>query len=222
MFIRENETLYLDAWKYNATLIIDGLRDMVIKNGGKVKPQNGGYVVNRSLTSAINKLKININGITEAMERNNDNKNEIRREALKKYNLELKELQSIKNAPIHVKGASYATFAFDNMLYYVELPDNPFFDWYYSKTPIINNSYSKDVYSSAYDLKEINDDFLSFRKITSERINEATKALFNFLISAQQSEKYTETTKKRVANLYNGGYHFENVARKERREAINF
>ena len=55
-----------------------------------------------------------------------------------------------------------------------------------------------------------------------EVINSAAEALFDMLIKAEPSVKRLETTKRRVPNMYNDGYHYETVYEKETFRDIDF
>ena len=51
---------------------------------------------------------------------------------------------------------------------------------------------------------------------------EAANFIFNMLVQAKPSQIHRETTRKRVANVYDGGYHYETIGTPERFAIIDF
>lgn len=107
---------------------------------------------------------------------------------------------------------SYINFVLDGHLYYVQLNDNPFFPSYYEKKKIDSKgTASKDVY-----MNELNEIYFGY-STKDEDIEENAHRLFEFLKNAKLSERYHEYERKRVANLYDNGWHWEEIAKPGRR-----
>lgn len=43
-FYHEGDTLYLKAWEYNTTLVLEKIAELIEANGGKVKSANKGFI----------------------------------------------------------------------------------------------------------------------------------------------------------------------------------
>ena len=229
MFTKENQTLYLTTWDYNRILIIAELAKIVTDNGGKVKPGysfNNGYIVNRSITQAISEAKSKAEAVKENIENGKAKDTEKAAAYLEKLNKTVAELETINNDPVEVDNGGYIRFILDGYYYGVDFPDNPFFEFWTSKTKVReDNTISRDVYS---DRLETNDFLwncfvsISGKIATKDDRREAANIIFNKLITAKESEHYTETEKRRVANTYNSGYHYETIRKPERTEKIDF
>ena len=222
-FTQENQTLYPNTWEYNATLIINELRHVVTKHGGSLKPQRGGFIVNRSIMGFIRANNERIERIEKAIERDPLKYRESREKVIDGIKKENADFQKIPNDPVKVDGSYWLSFTYNGDYYSVNLNDNPFFDFYYTKTPINNGLISKDVYSSVLDSKEFmwNDKFFEIN-VAKECFEKSAEMLFNFLVNAPYCEKYRDKKRVRVPNTYNGGYHYETVYEKERTEKIDF
>lgn len=191
MFIHENSTLYLDNWNYNSYLIIEALKEIILSNNGHIKPTTGGYIVKRSLLSEIEKTK------KEIIDAEKIENSGIREKILNNRKRELAELEAIPNDPRPVSGSNYITFILDNTYYYLQLDDNPFFEFYYTKTPINETgTYNKDTYLQEIDKNFVFDCFFSTTKpATDADRHEAANILFNNLITAKNSKIYRERGK---------------------------
>lgn len=222
-----NNRLYLKNWPYNAALIMDELHNIVENNGGKVKPHTGAPTVisNHTLDSAIRKTTDRLNQL-EAIEAEKPGQNQHRTEAIKQYRADLEKWQHIDNTPREVRhttwSASYITFTLDNMLYYYDTDDNPFFEFHYKKTPIAKDgTVSRDAYLMEDKKEWLYDCFMRFDTSDADR-KEAANLIYNMLVKAPVSEIYREKRRMRVPNMYNNGYHYETVYEKERREKVSF
>jgi len=112
-----------------------------------------------------------------------------------------------ENEPITVTHTSYISFILDKTYYYYQVDDNPFFEFYYSKTPMKNGKYSVVLET---DKKEwLFDCFLKSNCGQSDII-EAANLIFNMLCNAPMS--------KIIRNSYNDGCHMETVYKPERME----
>ena len=222
-FTKEDQTLYLNSWEYNASLILQELKKLVIENGGRVKETRKGYIINCSINECLLKNKERYETITNNIKNGTIENNDTRQACIQKLENEIKELENINNDPVYISDLTCITFILDNKYYYLQLEENPFFDMYYHKTPITNNSYSRDVYIDKLDTNWLFDSFL---KVVSDGIEndrkQAAKMIFEQITTAADSEKYYETEKKRVSNIYDSGYHYENIKKPERRAKIDF
>lgn len=214
MFVmKDGEKLYLSNWGYNSCRILSALAIIVENNGGKVKPQKKPVIVNRTLNSAIHECQYKIE-CAEKLEQN-----EKRAFYLKNKREELEEMQAIKNDPIMVTHTTWIHFTLDGFMYTYDVDDNPFFDFHYSKTPIVNNKYSLDAYRMEDKKEWLFDCFFSFSASEAD-VKEAANLIFNMLVNAKNSEIYREGKKQRVPNIYDGGYHYETIYRPERLETL--
>jgi len=224
MFLRENETLYLSTWEYNAALILDELQKIIINNGGRVKQQTRGYIVNRTITELATKCKLDAAKVSERITAGVIETNEAREAYIAARTAEAAELEAIPNAPRAVSTTTYISFVIDNMYYYVQFDENPFFDFYYIKTPVNSrNEYSRDACSENLNKDFLWDCFLSLKKpATDADRREAANMIFNQITSAKDSIIRRDSRRQRVSNTYNSGYHYETIYAKERFAKIDF
>ena len=126
--------------------------------------------------------------------------------------------------PVKVDNSNYITFVLDNYHYYLQLDDNPFFDFHFWKTPVVNNKASKDAVAENLDKSWLWDCFLysDERRAANDDRKEAANLIFNALISAPECKKRIDSHRVRVPNSYNNGYHYETIKDKERFETIDF
>lgn len=222
-FTQDNQTLYLSTWNYNAVLIIEELKQIIVNNGGRVDETRPGYIVNRSIMEIVNKCKIDADKVRERIEAGEIEANEARNAFIKSREAEAAALEAIPNEPRKVSNNNYLRFILDNTMYYVELNDNPFFDFYYNKTPINGDKYSRDTYGEKLNKDFLWDCFLTLKKpATDADRREAANMIYNALVSAKNCEKYRESHKTRVPNTYNNGYHYETIYTPERLETVKF
>ena len=105
-----------------------------------------------------------------------------------------------------------------NGFYYsFSLDDNPFFPFYYMKTPIENGAYSGDACMEESSKSWLTDPLIGFGCPDSE-IESAAGAI----LAAPLSTIRHDTKRTRIPNTYDDGYHFENIPVKERRIKIDF
>ena len=123
--------------------------------------------------------------------------------------------------PIIVTHTSYISFILDETYYYYQIDSNPFFDFYYNKTPIKNGKRSRDAGLEA-DKKEWLYDCFFNSNCGQPDIVEAANLIFNMLCNAPMSKIIRDKRKQRVANTYNDGWHFETVYAPERLEKVDF
>lgn len=171
------ETLYLTSWDYNKALIMDELEKIIKSKGGKLvstwqttrKPAKA--IVNRSISEHIRELQ-------EVIDRSH--KQEVTNEYSRKIE-EIKQYQSDKT--VYSNYAScfgcYMSFELYNMYYYLQLDDNPFFDFLISKEFIDNNH----IYNNVCDNlpKEWLEDILLSYRCTDKDIKKAARNIFEIL-----------------------------------------
>lgn len=216
---KENQRLYLSSWEYNAARIISELANIVKNNGGQVKPTNCAVISNRSLKASIQEAAERVTALTDAIkERGN---NETRSEALERHSADLARLQAIGNDPITVTHTSYITFTQGGTYYYYQVDNNPFFDFYYIKTPIYSGKRSKDSCLEQDKKEWLFDCFFGFETCAGD-ITEAANLVYNMLMNANDSVIRKDSKKARVENRYNDGYHIETIYSPERFEAIEW
>ena len=125
---------------------------------------------------------------------------------------------------VEVTQAGYITFVYDGMLYSYSTDSNPFFEFHYSKTPVVDGKYSKDIYVDADETRVYvsrDDMYYSGGEVTDAEIEAKAKQLFDYLIKAPVSKKAARSKHYiQVANVYDGGYHKEAVYDKERFEKV--
>ena len=217
---KDYERLYLSSWEYNVSLIISELAKIVENNGGRVKPMKHAIISNRSIDENKRELEGRINRLQENLKiftQNAGNFIPIINDVKK----QLEELEKINNKPIVVTHTSYIEFVLDNVYYYYSVDDNPFFPFHYIKTPVKNNMYSMDACAEE-DPKEWFYDCFLFRGCAKADIKEAANLIFNMLMNASCSYIRRDYVRQRVANIYDDGYHYENIMEKERFGKIEF
>lgn len=178
-----NQRLYLNSWNYNAARILSRLAVIVTDNGGRVKPLNNAIISNRSRDAAICEYREKIE-LYAKLEKSNHNP--ARAQAIHDYSEKIEKLQSLSNDPITVTHVSYIRFVLDDCMYYYEVNDNMFFDFHYSKIPVINGQYNSLCYSDCDKKEWLYDCF--FRADCSDAdISEAANLIFNMLMNAKFS-----------------------------------
>lgn len=123
--------------------------------------------------------------------------------------------------PITVTHTTHISFILDETYYYYQVNDNPFFEFYYSKTPIKNGKYSKDA-GLEFDKKEWLFDCFFKSNCRQPDIVKAANFIFNMLCNAPMSKIIRDGRKQRVPNTYNNGYHMETIYKPERMEKVDF
>ena len=123
--------------------------------------------------------------------------------------------------PITITHTSYISFVLDETHYYYQVNDNPFFEFYYNKTPIKNGKRSGGAGLEA-DKKEWLYDCFFGSNCEQPDIIEAANLIFNMLCNAPMSKIIRDKRKQRIPNTYNDGWHFETVYARERLEKVDF
>lgn len=216
--IRENERLYLSTWEYNMCRIMTTLAEQVVGRGGRVKPQKKAIISNRNVDALKREYSEKIETYIELEK---EQSYPPRAAASTKYREKLEELEAVNNEPITVTHTSYISFVLNDMYYYYQMDDNPFFEFMYSKTPIRNGKRSANIYLSE-DIKEWAKSYDLFKTLTDMEVSDAATKILEMLLSAPISEVYRETKRTRVPNTYDDGYHYEMILEPERFNTVDF
>lgn len=217
--IYDNERLYATTWQYNSARILTRLAQLVAAKGGKVKPLHPAILTDRNLEDDIRDLETRIHDLTE---QENESHSASRTLALQTCLDRLDRLQAIPNASITVTHTSYISFAMNDIYYSYQLDSNPFFPFYYLKTPIENGTYSGDACLEDDPKAWMQNDSLIRFGCPQSEIESAAQAILALLLAAPLSTIRHDTQRTRIPNTYDSGYHFENVPVKERRLKIDF
>lgn len=215
----ENQRLYLTSWNYNAARIISKLAEIVIDNGGKVAPHNTAIISNRHLNEAIKDYSQKVEAAQKRVD--SGEATETTFDYLKRNKMMLDSALKAKNEPIAVTHTTYIDFVLNDVKYYYQVDDNPFFQFYYIKTPVHNRVYSKDACMEE-DAKEwLFDCFFGF-SATDDDIAQAAQSIYDFLKSAKNTQIIIDKERVKVPNTYNDGYHLETRFKKERTGKIDY
>ena len=215
---KDNERHYATSWQYNSARILTRLAQLVTAQGGKVKPLHPVVLSDRNLEDDIQDIEARIRTLTE---RENESHSDAQTLALQTCLSRLDRLRAIPNTPITVTHTSYISFAMNGLYYSYQLDSNPFFPFYYLKTPIENGTYSGDACLEDNPKSWFTDSLVGFGCPQSE-IETAAQAILALLLAAPLSTLRHDTQRIRVPNTYDSGSHFENVPVKERRLKIDF
>lgn len=123
--------------------------------------------------------------------------------------------------PITVTHTHYITFTFNGVFYYFQVDENPFFPFYYQKTPVTGGKYSRDACLNEFSKNWLFDCFWS-SGVCDADIKEAANLIFNSLVKADFSVIRVDSKRKMVPNSFDGGYHWENVPEKQRLGVVDF
>lgn len=216
---KENQRLYCRTWQYNAARIISKLAEIVENNNGRVKYGNAAIISNYSADDARRDYSEKIARLEELEKAESK---PIRAKALDEYRRRLADIGPERES-IRVTHTTYISFALDGFYYYFQVDDNPFFPAIYTKTPIkADGTRSLDACSEESTKEWLWDTFiLDFCAADADCI-EAAHMILNELQSAKPSQIYRESTKRRVPNTYDGGYHYETIRAPERFGKIDF
>lgn len=226
-FMREGEKLYLRNWEYNTALMLDELEKIVVNMGGTVKPQTSGYIVNRTIYEKIEDARHNKEVFTSHINlfKNNPEMREKAIAAANKYADLEKELQAVadRQEAVKVNHLSYIKFYLDGFVYYFQTDSNPFFPFYFNKAKVDKNgTYSRDAGLEESKKEWLWDSFFNTDRLCRDDLREAAYILFNELVGAAPSKIIRDGRKQRVANTYDGGWHYETVYALERRAKLDF
>lgn len=219
----ENQTLYPSTLEYNYCLVMNELFKIATDHGAVVKPSTGGFVVNRSILEEISETENRIDGLTRIANKP-DTAEKVKKAikaTIKGYQARIEELKNIPNDPVRVD-RTFISFVLDGVYYYFGFPDNPFFDNYFTKTPVFGDcKITRDCYGIK-DNKEWLFDSLWRANCSSDDIKEAANLIFNMMLNSGYSKKYRDGSRRRVHNTYDGGYHYEMFYKPERIEELKW
>ena len=217
---KDYERLYLSSWQYNASLIISELAKIVENHGGKVQPRKHAVISNRSIDEKIRELEEHIHKYRRLIKIFPEYAAKFAT-AINTVQAEIAELKKIDNSPVIVTHTSYIIFVLDDTYYSYAVKDNPYFEFYYTKTPVQNNRYSKDTYLTEDKKEWLYGCFFDYNCSKAD-IKEGANLIFNMLMNASYSGIRREYTRQRVDNIYDGGYHYEKIKIPERFGKIDF
>ena len=103
--------------------------------------------------------------------------------------------------PIKVTHTSYISFVLNDVYYYYQVDDNPFFPFYYIKTPIKNGKYSMDAALEETKKGWLIDSFWG-QHCSESNIHCAAEFVFNELSKARMSTVIRDFKRTKVPNLY--------------------
>lgn len=183
---KENERLYPGTWEYNAARTMTALAKIIENNAGRVKYPHAAIISNRNHDAAIRDYMEKIERL-ETLEK--ENSKPARAAAIVEFKKKLEEKQAINNDPIRVTHTSYIQFILDDVYYYFQVDRNPFFEFYYVKTPVKNGRYSMDAAMVETEKEWLYDCFLLGNAANGD-ITEAANIIFNMLVNAKKHSRY--------------------------------
>lgn len=220
---RKIEKRYLHTSAYNRCLVINQLRQMVKERGGKLiyYPYNWVEVENRDLPITINEKQISLERIRRRLEEGLELTTE-RVEYIQKIERDIKDWKNIDNTSVLIQGGILSlSFVYQGVYYYFWCEDNPFFPPRFQKQPVIDNKIGRNYYAEDMKSDWVIDPLFSFT-CTKEDREKAVSLLWEILISAPVSEHFRNIKRKRVPNIYNGGYHYETIETPEEFVPLKF
>lgn len=233
---KPNERFYLNPWGYNACRIMSTLAEIVISHGGNVKSTIPCKVSDRHKYDVLEDLNEKADSLEEMLQDTDfqeylgkvdkEKSEQIFKHfksSLEKTRMEIRKCEDEINydKPITVSHTTYVTFELDGVYYYYQVDNNPFFEFHYVKTPITEKGYSKDACMMEDDKKWLYDCYFK-SDCPSEMIVDASIAIFEMLVKAENSPIHRDSRRTRVRNTYNNGYHYETIYAKERFARIDF
>ena len=216
---KENQRLYLKPWNYNAARIMSELAKIVENNGGRYKPTNAAIISDRSCAEKIREYEKKLALYKRIVSEGHGNEHTLA--AIDFTEKEISRLKKVNAGPIRVTHTTYITFILDNLYYCYQVDDNPFFDFYYGKTPVKNGKRSRNAVLRE-DKKEWLYDCFLYSGCADADIIEAANLIFNMLVSAENSVIKRDSKKRRVKNAYDSWYHYETIYSPERLDEIDF
>lgn len=221
--MRETKRQFCKTSEYNIARILTELAKIIENNGGEIiytKYMYNYSITNRTINNDIIEKKYKIEKIEEAAA-NAANNNEKRTEARNKYiealKRDIEELETQHsdeaNTPINCTHLHHIKFVYDGYYYQYHTNENPFFDFYITKAPLIDGKkYDANRYCNIDNNKTwLYDVFFKYGASEAD-IKEAANLLFNELVKAPEGELQKE--RHRVPNTYNNNYHYETIHEK--------
>lgn len=216
----EMKNLYLPNSNYNIARIFEELRKIITDNGGsiaKYKYAEKTMIHNRSISEAIRKEEDRIAAVMAG--NMPDEKKEV---FAKNAGAKLEELRKAADTMQHIE-TTFTTwcghsihFVQGSIYYYFSMDNNPFFPATIHKIKLDNNN----CYTGTYCSESIEEKPFLYNCIwdyncCNADIKEMACQLYNFLLNAKLSVPFIDRQKKRVPNLYDGGYHYETIVKKD-------
>lgn len=219
----EIKKLYYNSCNFNQVRIIKELYKIIKENGGYIvsdweKKKEKILYINRSVNDVLieNKKWLEVPKKDHYKTLTEDQKKKIKSK-IDLYNTAKKmEETGINKAESFFD--TYIQFYYKDYIYYYQFEKNPFFDYYFSKIPAESDlkqyyNYYMEKIDEKYKENKINANIWNL-ELKDKEAKKIALNIFNYLISARSNE--IVTNKKRVYNLYDGGYHYEYI--KEKRE----
>lgn len=201
---RKMKKLYLSTSVFNEYLLINELQKIVIKKGGYIlssylDKSERYYITNRTIKNNILENETKINRL-----KNREVLNAKQKEYLNTLENENKSLNKYNKNRI-VNNQNFISFILGNDCYYVQLDENPFFDFYYMKTRCekIDN---KVITSERVYLDTLNKSFIYsenvdlWANLTNTQIKKIATNLFNQVYYSTYSEVH-DKNKKSTYNI---------------------
>lgn len=189
------EKRYLSNFNYNSALILTELEKIVKENGGKIvstwkHDRRPFAVVNRTILETIHDLekkKEKFTCFNKIFPVDMENK--------------LIEYKTINNDPVttYYGDFQYIGFSLNGVYYYYQIDRNPFFDFLYAKTPVINNCIYNN-HCTKNDPKEWLFDIFFSCKASDDDRKHAAETIYNMLINSKYTHVYKTTNK--MSKLY--------------------
>ena len=218
---KEKQNIYLDSWNYNAVLTLAALREKITAAGGRVKPVTAVTIHNYSYDDEIHENAARIERLKSCATLNPENAAK-RAAVVKALEAKNAELEKQKPAPVVLPCASWITFELSGNACTISLDSNPFFPFYFSKTPInAAGEYSCDAGLEEMSKNDFPEEMLS-RDFTQDQREAVAAALLDWIKAAPVSKIIWTVRRQRVPNRYNNSYHYEMIYDKERRAKIDF
>ena len=206
---QDNQRLYPASWEYNAARVLTRLALVIQNHGGRVQPLHPALISNRSITA---EMAESLDKIERVKLVAGENHREERAAYIKHLEDRVAELKAIDNSPIKVTHMSYIRFVLGDIMYYYQIDQNPFFPFYYSKTPVVAGQYDRYAICEEDESKEWVFDSMFSAKASEDDVKEAAELIFNKLLLARCSKSERRTRQIRVPNSYDGGWHMERIA----------
>ena len=214
------KNLYLPNSNYNIAKIFEELKKIIIDNGGsiaKYKYAENALIHNRSISEAIHKEKERIAAVMAG------NMPEEKKEIFaKNAGAKLEELKKAADTiqPIETTFTTWyghhIYFVHDGIYYYFSMSSNPFFPATIHKIKLDNNNcYTGTYCSDSIEEKPFLYDCIYNYNCCDADIREMAYQMYNYLLLAKISVPFVDRQKKRVPNLYDGGYHYETIVKKD-------
>ena len=210
--MKKMETIYNKISNFNQARIITAIYEIVKENQGFLVsdfPYINTYKVKKIYNRTPQEIIRDNNELIEKAKEKN-----IKNDFINKKITEYEEAKEHINESIVTVFTNYINFVIDDVVYYFQFDDNPFFPYYKIK----EKAEKKENYylvKHNYYIEEIEEKLkndiidIIYNYLSDEEIKKIAKDIFNYLINCKFNEIVTD--KKRVSNLYDNGYHYEHI-----------